>query len=257
MDGRVAVVTGGGTGIGLAIARQLAGAGAHVVVVGRRAEKLDEAVALIAADGSSAAARAANVRDADAVEALVDAVVAEHGRIDVVVNNAGGQFLAPVLETSVNGWRAVIDLNLNGTFNMVHAAGRHMVGAGRGAILNIVTAASLKAAPGRAHSAAARSGVMSLTRSVAAEWGPSGVRVNALAPGPVRTDALFAELGGDDVARREAELAALVPMGRMGSPEEVAGIAHFLVSDAAAFISGEVLAVDGGGWSGERLTEHP
>jgi NAD(P)-dependent dehydrogenase (short-subunit alcohol dehydrogenase family) len=253
LDGRVALVTGGGSGIGRAIGVQLAAAGATVVLAGRTAATLDAAVASIEGAAGRAEACPLDVRDDAAVEAAMAAIVARHGRIDIAVNNAGGQFMAPILDTSPKGWRAVIDLNLNGTFNVLRAAGRRMVEAGSGNVVNIVTAAALRPTPGRAHSGAARNGVMSLTRSAAREWAAAGVRVNAVAPGPVRTEAMASEVGGEAAAQVLDQMARLIPLGRLGTPEEIARLVHFLVSDAASFVSGEVIAADGGGWLSDSL----
>lgn len=237
-----AIVTGGGTGIGRAIALRFAAAGTNVVVVGRRPDRLQAVAEEIESSGGRAAVQVANVRVRAEVDEMIDTVIGRYGPIDVLVNNAGGQFLANILDLTENGWKSVIDLNLNGTFNCLQAVGRHMVDHGRGSVINIITAASLGATPGRAHSGAARSAVANLTRSAALEWASFGVRVNALAPGPVLTEGLRDEVQPE----RLAELSASVPLGRLGSPDEIADAAFYLASPAAAFITGQVLVVDGG-----------
>lgn len=237
-EGRAtAVVTGGGSGIGAACARRLANAGHLVVLVGRRSEPLEQTRDAIAHEGGAAQAFAADVRDADRLGELYDAITGWSDAVDVVVNAAGGQFLTPAEELTPNGWRAVVDTNLTGTFLVCRHIFPLLCRRG-GAIVNVVANIWRGAAPGMAHSGAARAGVVSLTRTLALEWAGHGIRVNALSPGLTDTAALRAQLG--DLSGP----AERVPLQRVATPEEVADAAMFLVS--SAYITGEVLTVDGG-----------
>lgn len=246
LEGQVALVTGGGSGIGRAIAIRFADSGAHAIVASRTRERLDETVAEIRDRGGSAERFVANVRNRSEVDKLAEWILATYGRIDVLVNNAGGQFLAPILGMSEKGWKAVIDLNLHGTFNCLQVFGRVMVRQRSGRIVNIITSSSLGAAPGRAHSGAARSAVASLTRSAAAEWANASVRVNAVAPGPIWTSGLESELSSSEHVAEVDRLRAAVPLGRLGTPSDVADAVQFIVSPASDFITGHILVVDGG-----------
>ena len=229
-----AVVAGGGSGIGQACARQLARLGYELTRVGRDAGKLDAAVEEIAAAGGTASAFAADVRDWERMAAL-GARLADGG-LDLLVNSAGGQFTAPAAEITANGWRAVVETNLTGSFYLA----RHLLPAlqtRRGAIVNVVADLWRRPSPGLAHSAAARAGVVSLTRTLALEWAPFGIRVNAVSPGVTDTPALTRY-------PRHAETLAAVPLGRAATPEEVAEAILFL--GRSAYITGEVLTIDGG-----------
>jgi NAD(P)-dependent dehydrogenase (short-subunit alcohol dehydrogenase family) len=249
--GRVALVTGGGSGIGRAVALDYARRGGTVVVLGRRPEPLAETVGLITQQGGRAASVACDVRDPDAVTEAVDGVVREHGCLDALVNNAAGNFVVPGKDLSPNGWRAVIDIVLNGTFYGTRAAAQHMLAAGSGSILNVIATYAWHGHPGTVHSAAAKGGVLAMTRTLAAEWAASGVRINCIAPGPTETAGAGAALWGTPEDR--AHVLASVPAGRFASPEEVADAASFLLSDRAGYITGEVLTVDGGQWLGRAV----
>lgn len=248
---RVVVITGGGSGIGRAIAERYAAAGGHVVVVGRRQEPLKETVALIEAAGGRAKFHTCDVRDADAVTSAIDGVVDRHGRIDALVNNAAGNFVTPAEELSPNGWRAVIDIVLNGTFFATRAAAQHMLPAGSGSVLNVIATYAWHGHPGTVHSAAAKGGIVAMTRTLAVEWAPRGLRVNCIAPGPTETEGAGQALWGSAVARARVE--AGVPAGRIASPQEIAESASFLLSDRAAYVTGEVLVADGGQWLGKSI----
>ncbi|HEX5598352.1 MAG TPA: glucose 1-dehydrogenase [Micromonosporaceae bacterium] len=250
-SGQVALVTGGGSGIGRAIALEYARNGGTVVVLGRRAEPLQETVQLAEKLGAVADFIACDVRDADAVTAVVDSTVERYGRLDALVNNAAGNFVVPGEKLSPNGWRAVIDIVLNGSFFCTRAAAPHMLAAGRGAILNVIATYAWHGHPGTVHSAAAKAGVLAMTRTLAVEWGSRGVRINCIAPGPTETAGAGAALWATD-ADRDRVLGS-VPAGRFTTPEEVAGTASFLLSDRAAYITGEVLTVDGGQWLGKQI----
>jgi len=248
--GRVALVTGGGTGIGRETALAFARFGADVVVAGRTGETLDETVALVEALGPRGLAVPTNIREPEQVDLLRDRVLAELGRVDFLINNAGGQFPALPSQISDNGWRSVVDLNLNGTWNMVNRFMGPMTDAGFGAIVNVIHLYSFdRGAPLFVHSGAARAGVLNLTRSMAPYLGYHGVTINALAPGTIGTEGVqaneFDEMGID--AERAAEIADQVgPMRRMGRADEMAAIVLFLCSPAARFINGADLIADGG-----------
>ncbi|MDV8070707.1 SDR family oxidoreductase [Rhodococcus sp. IEGM 1366] len=253
--GRVAVITGGGSGIGRAIAVRYAAAGGTVVVVGRREEPLLETVRLAEAAGGEGEALTCDVRDAIAVETLIDGVVERHGRLDVLVNNAAGNFVVPGENLSANGWKAVVDIVLNGSFYGTRAAAKHMLEAGNGAILNTIATYAWHGHPGTVHSAAAKAGVVAMTRTLAVEWASRGVRLNCIAPGPTETEGAGAALWPDEYAR--ARVLSSVPAGRFTTPEEVAESAAYLLSDRAAYVTGETLVVDGGQWLGKAIYTDP
>ncbi|MET0764968.1 MAG: SDR family oxidoreductase [Blastococcus sp.] len=251
-SGTVAIVTGGGSGIGRAIALRYAAGGGDVVVLGRRPEPLEETAVLARTFGGRADVVSCDVRDPEAVTAAVDRVVAEHGRLDALVNNAAGNFVKPAEEISPNGWRAVVDIVLNGTFYCTRAAAPHMLAAGHGAILNVIASYAWHGHPGTVHSAAAKGGVLAMTRTLAAEWGGRGVRVNCISPGPTETEGAGAALWPTDDARRR--VLDSVPAGRFTTPEEVAESAAFLLdSRRAGYVNGDVLSVDGGQWLGKSV----
>ena len=249
--GRVAVVTGGGSGIGRAVALRYGAAGGHVVVIGRREEPLAETVRLIGEVGGSASASSCDVRDSAQMASTIDEVVAHHGRIDALVNNAAGNFITPSENLSPNGWRAVIDIVLNGTFYATHAAAQHMLAAGSGSILNVIATYAWHGHPGTVHSAAAKGGIVAMTRTLAVEWAARGVRVNCIAPGPTETEGAGKALWGTESAR--ARVQQSVPAARFASPEEIAESAAFLMSDRANFVTGDVLVVDGAQWLGKSI----
>ncbi|MBL6630267.1 MAG: SDR family oxidoreductase [Ilumatobacteraceae bacterium] len=236
LRGRTALVTGGGSGLGRAIATGLAAAGADVTIAARREERLREAaVGIEQATGRTVGVDLVDIRDLDTVNALAD----RHGDVDILVNNAGGQFPQKARDFSPNGWRSVIDLNLNGTWNMTQAFGSRMLDGAGGTICQIIATVG-RGVPGIAHSAAARAGVLELTRTLAYEWGPS-VRLNCVAPGQFHTE-------GWDATYDEGVGAGYVeqPLPHVGEAADIAHAVTFLVSPAARFISGEVLFVDGG-----------
>lgn len=236
LDGRRALVSGGGTGLGKAIATGLAAAGAHVTIAARRLEPLEEAAAdIIERTGGSVDVDQVDIRDLDTVTALAD----RRADVDVLVNNAGGQFPQKARDYSPNGWRSVVDLNLNGTWNMTQAFGSRMLEAGGGTICQIVATVG-RGMPGIAHSAAARAGVVELTRTLSYEWGPR-VRVNCVAPGQFRTDA-YDDTYEDGVGDGYVDQ----PLPHVGHVDDVANAVVFLVSPASRFVTGETLFVDGG-----------
>ena len=246
-EGKVAIVTGGGSGLGRAIALELARTGASVVVAGRRPEALAETVELVEARGGRATAQSTDVRQPDQVDALVAAAVERFGRVDVLVNNAAGNFVVRAEDLSPNGWRAVVSIVLDGSFLCARVAGRQMIEQGEGgAILGVLASYAWTGGPGTIHSAAAKAGVHSMTKTLAVEWGKHGIRVNCITPGPTDTEGAGAALWPTQEDRDR--IAASVPLGRFATPEEVAWWAAALCSPYASYITGANLVIDGGHW---------
>jgi citronellol/citronellal dehydrogenase len=241
--GQLIVVTGGGTGIGRCIAHELAAGGAHVVLAARRLEPLLQTAQEITDAGGLASTQEVNIRDEASIEAAVTAIIAAHGPIHGLVNNAGGQFASPAAAIRPKGWRAVIDTNLNGTWLMSQAVFLQSMSEHGGAIVNIV-ADMWNGFPGMAHTGAARAGVVNLTQTLSVEWACVGVRVNAVAPGFILSNGLHNY--PPDVQEMAAEVMPQNPSGRLGTESEVSAAVAFLLSPAAAYITGASLRVDGG-----------
>jgi citronellol/citronellal dehydrogenase len=242
MAGRVALVTGGGSGIGRCTAHELAALGARVALLGRKADKLLAVQAEITQDGGLASTHVCDIRQEDVVRQVVAEVLAVHGRIDALVNNAGGQYITPLAQTSAKGWQAVIDTNLTGGFLVARECYLQAMQQHGGAIVNIV-ADMWGSMPGMGHSGAARAGMVSFTETAAVEWAPSGVRVNAVAPGYIASSGM--DHYPPEHGPRLRAMAATVPLGRFGNEAETSAGIVFLLSPAASFISGTVLRIDG------------
>lgn len=239
--GQVVVVSGGGGGLGRAIAVMFARHGADLAICGRNPEKLEQTAAFLRGFGGKVLTQQMTIRDPEQVNEFIDAVHAEYGRLDILVNNAGGQFPQPALDYSVKGWNAVIDTNLNGTWWMMQAAARKWVETGTpGNIVNIV-ASIWRGMPGIAHTAAARAGVIYLSKSVAVEWAPNSIRVNCVAPGCCESTGF-----GNYPPEGSATFKESNPMLCAGDEWDVAQGVAYIAAPSGKFITGEVLTIDGG-----------
>ena len=242
---QVAVITGGGTGIGLAIAKRLGSLGARIAIASRDSTHLEEGCAALREAGIDALAIQLDVRKPEQVDEMVERTVKHFGGLDILVNNAAGNFICRAEDLSPNGWNAVIGIVLNGTFYCSRAVGRYMIARQRGgSIVSILANYVWTGSPGTIHSAAAKAGVMSMTQTLAVEWASHGIRVNAVAPGPIESPGAAKQLWSSPEAVER--ITNLVPLGRWGSPEEVADAVVFLAAPQSGFITGEVLTVDGG-----------
>jgi 2,4-dienoyl-CoA reductase [(3E)-enoyl-CoA-producing], peroxisomal len=279
LAGQTGIITGGGTGIGFGIAELLASLGMHVVLASRRAEHLEPAAERIRAAGGDASIATLDVRDPERVQSAIASVVEQRGRLDLLVNNAAGNFYVPSESMSPNAWRSVVEIDLYGTFFCSQAALPHMRASGGGSIVNISMTLHYRGWPQMAHATAAKGGIDALTKTLAVEWAPDRVRVNAVAPGPVPTEGVlkaFARppagkdlFGGEQAAPSSADRitsepsesetrdrvrAALeqrarqIPLARWGTPRDIANAVVFPSSPAASWITGAILVVDGGEW---------
>lgn len=248
--GEVHVVTGGGSGIGRCVAHELASLGAHIVITGRRQDKLDAVAAEIAEDGGSVESLAFDIRDEEAVKQAVAGVVGRRGRIHGLVNNAGGQFPAPMASISKKGFEAVVSNNLTGGFLVMREVYVQSMQQDGGAIVNMA-ADMWRGMPGMAHSGAARAGMVNLTKSAAYEWAHAGVRVNAVAPGWIASSGM--DTYGGMTRALIPQLKKHVPLGRIGVEAEVSAVICFLLSPAASFVTGITVPIDGGAPLGTAL----
>ena len=242
MAGKVMVVTGGGSGIGRCVAHELSALGAQVVLVGRNVEKLKTVREEITQDGGTASFQVCDIRQEDVVKQTVAAIVAAQGRVDGLVNNAGGQYITPLESISAKGWQAVTDTNLTGGFLMARECYLLSMQQSGGSIVNIV-ADMWGSMPGMGHSGAARAGMVSFTETAAVEWAHSGVRVNAVAPGYIASSGM--DHYPPEMGPMFREMARTVPLGRFGTEAETSAGIVFLLSPAATFITGSTLRIDG------------
>ena len=246
LKSKTILITGGGTGLGRSMALRFAELGANIALCGRREEVLKEASAAIRKKGAKAFFKTADVRNYDQVEAVFEAAEKEFGKIDILVNNAAGNFLSPTELLSPNGFNAVVGIVLNGSFHCTLAAGRRWINQQRGGrVLSILTTYAWTGSAYVVPSACAKAGVLAMARSLAVEWGKHKIRLNAVAPGPFPTEGAWKNLvpeGFEDKWKKK------VPLGRVGRHEELANLAAFLVSDHAEYINGECVTIDGGEW---------
>ena len=258
-EGQVALITGGGSGIGRGIADVLSALGAHVVLASRKLERVEAAAAEIRATGGRASAIAVDVREPERVREMVETIRTAQGRIDLLVNNAAGNFYAPSESMTPNAWKSVVEIDLNGTFFCSQAVLPLMKEQGGGSIVNISMTLHYRGWPLMAHATAAKAGIDALTRTLALEWAPFAVRINAVAPGPIPTegvrkaftppptadgvpDVFAVEKAMDGYARKA------IPLQRWGAPADIANMVAFLASPAGAWITGAIMVVDGGEW---------
>jgi len=248
-EGRVGIITGGGTGIGFGIARAVAKLGGTVIIASRKEEHLAPAVEQLRSETGRADAAhfvTLDVRDADAVDAMAEKIATDHGKIDFLVNNAAGNFIAQAEELSTNGWNSVIGIVLNGTFYCSKAVGKKMIAQKSGVILNVIANYAWTGGPGVVHSASAKAGVLAMTQTLAVEWARHKIRVNAIAPGPVHTEGASKRLFPDPMI--EEGIRKTIPLRRFAQLDEIANAASYLLSDYAGYVTGEAFVIDGGQW---------
>ena len=254
LNGKTAIVTGGGAGIGRGIAKTFVAFGARVAIFERDPERAAQVAAELEADGGEVLGLEVDVRDAEAVERAVVQAADRFGGIDILVNNAGGVFAAPFLETNEKGWDALHRANLKHIYHCTQIVARRMVTQGRGgSLINVVSIEGVRAAPLYATYAAAKAGAINFTKTLALELAPHGIRVNALAPDICLTEGLRTLM--DEASQERARLT--IPLGRLGEPEDLGGVAAFLASDLARYLTGETLHVDGGTHAAGGWYHHP
>lgn len=258
LAGQVAIITGGATGIGLGISSTLAQLGMHVVLASRKPENLQTAVAAITAAGGSASSVQVDVRDQERVQAMAKEVHEKHGRIDLLVNNAAGNFYAPSESLSSNAWKSVIEIDLYGTFYCTQAVFPYMKAQGGGRVVSTSMTLHYRGWPLMAHATAAKAGVDALTRTLAVEWAEHGIRINAIAPGPIPTEGVrkaFTPPPGAPVPdlfsvekAMDAFAKGAIPLKRWGTPEDIGQMVAYLASPAGDWITGAIFVIDGGEW---------
>ena len=249
-EGRVGIITGGATGIGFAIAREVTRLGARVVICSRKEENLQKAIEQLRSEtgrADAASYHVLDVRDAEAVEGMAAKVDADFGRIDFLLNNAAGNFIVPAEQLTVNGWNSVIGIVLNGTFYCSSAVGKRMIEKKNGGVmLNVIANYAWTGGPGVVHSASAKAGVLALTRTLAVEWARHKIRVNAIAPGPVHTAGASERLFPDEAIAEG--IRKTIPLRRFATLEEIAQAASYMLSDYSSYMTGENFVLDGGQW---------
>ena len=241
------IITGGGTGLGKSMAVRFGELGANLVIASRREQVIQDAADELRKTGADVLGIPCDVRDPANVKEMVDAAKKQFGKIDVLLNNAAGNFISPTENLSPNGFKAVVDIVLNGTFNCTHAVGKEMIADGGGSILNIVTTYAWTGSGYVVPSAAAKAGVLAITRSLAVEWAKYGIRSNAIAPGPFPTKGAWSRLAPPGLGI-EKKMKNRIPLKRFGEHIELANLAAYLLSDEAGYINGEVVTIDGGEW---------
>jgi len=241
------IITGGGTGLGKSMATRFAELGANLVITSRRQDVIDNTAEKLRQNGGKVLAITCDVRDPEQVQSMVDQTVSELGSIDILLNNAAGNFISPTEDLSPNGFKTVVDIVLNGTFNCTQAAGKVMRESDGGVILNIVTTYAWTGSGYVVPSACAKAGVLAMTRSLAVEWAKYGIRTVAIAPGPFPTKGAWSRLAPPGLGIQK-KMINRVPLKRVGEHEELANLASYLVSDQAGYINGEVVTIDGGEW---------
>ena len=247
LKGKSIIVTGGGTGLGKSMATRFAELGADLVITSRRQNVIDETAEALRQYGGKVLAVACDVRDPDQVQNMVDHTVNEFGKIDILLNNAAGNFISPTEDLSPNAFKTVVDIVLNGTFNCTQAAGKVMRKNKGGVILNIVTTYAWTGSGYVVPSACAKAGVLAMTRSLAVEWAKYGIRTVAIAPGPFPTEGAWSRLAPPGLGIKK-KMINRIPLKRVGEHHELANLASYLVSDQAGYINGEVVTIDGGEW---------
>jgi len=247
LKGKSIIVTGGGTGLGKSMATRFAELGADLVITSRRQNVIDETASELRNYGQKVLAISCDVRDPDQVQNMVDHTANEFGKIDILLNNAAGNFISPTENLSPNGFKTVVDIVLNGTFNCTQAAGKVMRENKGGVILNIVTTYAWTGSGYVVPSACAKAGVLAMTRSLAVEWAKYGIRTVAIAPGPFPTEGAWSRLAPPGLGIKK-KMINRIPLKRVGEHHELANLASYLVSDQAGYINGEVVTIDGGEW---------
>ncbi len=241
------IITGGGTGLGKSMATRFGELGANLVIASRKEQVIQDAADELRKTGADVLGVPCDVRDPENVQGMVDAAKKQFGKIDVLLNNAAGNFISPTENLSANGFKAVVDIVLNGTFNCSHAVGKEMIDDGGGSILNIVTTYAWTGSGYVVPSAAAKAGVLAITRSLAVEWAKYSIRSNAIAPGPFPTKGAWSRLTPPGLGI-EKKMKNRIPLKRFGEHIELANLASYLLSDEAGYINGEVVTIDGGEW---------
>lgn len=244
LQDRVAIVTGGGTGIGRAISEAMVQSGAHVVICSRKMEHLEATAKKIEQMGRSSLAVACDVRKEDQVKSVVEQTVKKFGKLDILVNNAGASFVCPIEDVSLNGWNAIFGINVTGTFLFSKAACQEMKKQKKGVIINIASIAGRDGAPMMAPYGAAKAAIINLTKALSVEFSQYNIRVNCIAPGMIVTEAVQQQMGITPESTRERS--SQLPLGRWGNPEEIGWPVVFLASDASSYMTGETVCIDGG-----------